>query len=141
MSMGKLIQNLSLLLSLGPFEKFVWWWCLKVNLVIGFGPSLDLGTGTQDKADQLRFNHKQTWKYWCILVSWFPVGFYTGSRILIKITALVATKRSYGIYRSVSFHQYANFTNLLPHFSVRLTPLTLNYKDQTGSRIFHTFTY
>ena len=83
----------------------------------------------------------QTWKLWCISVSWFPVGFYAGSRILIKITALVATKRSYGIYRSVSFHQYANFTNLLPHFSVRLTPLTLNYKDQTGSRIFHTFTY
>ena len=33
-----------------------------------------------------------------------------------------------------------NLTNLPPHFSVILTPLTLNYKYQTGSRIFHTFT-
>ena len=41
------ITILSLLLSLGPFEKFVWWWvvgggCLNVNLVIGFGPNLGL---------------------------------------------------------------------------------------------------
>ena len=47
-----LIPNPSLLLSIKAFEKFVWWvvggwvggwWCLNVNIVIGFGPSRGLG--------------------------------------------------------------------------------------------------
>ena len=46
-----LIPNPSLLLSIKAFEKFVWWvvggwvggwWCLNVNLVIGFGSNLGL---------------------------------------------------------------------------------------------------
>ena len=43
------MPNLSLLLSLEPFEKFLWWvggggggWCLNVDIVIGFGPNLGL---------------------------------------------------------------------------------------------------
>ena len=39
---GTFIPNLSLLIYLESFEKFVWWWCLNVYLVIGFGPRLDL---------------------------------------------------------------------------------------------------
>ena len=41
---GTYIPNLSLLIWIESFEKFVWWWCLDVYLVIGFGPTLDLGT-------------------------------------------------------------------------------------------------
>ena len=43
---------------LESFEKFLWvvvvggGWCLNVDLVIGFGPSLDLGTWTYGQADQ-----------------------------------------------------------------------------------------
>ena len=50
-----LMPNLSLLHSLEVAQKFLWWrfqrlygevpeiiWCLNVNIVIGFGPNLDL---------------------------------------------------------------------------------------------------
>ena len=37
-----LIPNLSLLLRLEPFEKFLWWY-LKAKLVIGLDPNLGLG--------------------------------------------------------------------------------------------------
>ena len=52
---GSYISNLSLQIYLESFKKFLWvvvvgggwwWWCLNVDLVIGFGPSLDLGTWT-----------------------------------------------------------------------------------------------
>ena len=46
---GCLMPNFSLLLSLEPFEKFLWWmggggggWCLNVDIVIGFVPNLAL---------------------------------------------------------------------------------------------------
>ena len=46
------ISNLSLLIYLESFKKFLWWvvvgggGSLNVDLVIGFGPSLDLSTWT-----------------------------------------------------------------------------------------------
>ena len=50
---GSYISNLSLQICPESFKKFLWWvgdgdggWCLNVDLVIGFGPSLDLGTWT-----------------------------------------------------------------------------------------------
>ena len=47
------ISNISLQICLESYKKFLWWvagggwwWCLNEDLVIGFGPSLDLGSWT-----------------------------------------------------------------------------------------------
>ena len=59
---------------------------------------------------------RQTWKLWCISVSWFSVGLYAASRVLIEITALVA--RFLQIHILTSLYQF-----LLPYFSSRFGPI------------------
>ena len=50
--------------------------------------------------------------------------------------------KNYVIYGFLSFHHYANFTNLLAYFcSQILAQSTLNYNSQADSRMFPTFTY
>ena len=48
------ISNLSLIQSLEPLKK-VSGWCLNVNLVIGFGPSLGLGLELRAKPIKTNF--------------------------------------------------------------------------------------
>ena len=58
-----LIPNPGLLLSQKAFKKFVWWvvgglvggwWCLNVNLVMGFGPNLGLAFWPRAKPINIR---------------------------------------------------------------------------------------
>ena len=61
---GSYISKLSLQICLASFKNFLWWvgcrWCPNVDLGIGFGPSLDLGTWTYGQGDQFLQIH--VWK-------------------------------------------------------------------------------
>ena len=47
--------------------------------------------------------------------------------------------KSYGIYGSISFHHYANFTNLLPNFSVRFSPIDTQLQESNWQENFSNF--
>ena len=62
------------------------------------------------------YTRQQTCKQWWISGTWFPVGFYAGSRILIRITVLFGNKtRTYT--GGIPFHPAAELLSLLPYVS------------------------